>query len=149
MSAKNKSSFVITKMGILLLMFSMQAFAQTKQEVSGYVTSFGTPVVNAKVAVVGTDLMTATDSKGYYTIEVTPRQELQFSYVGLQSVTIIIEDVTKTLNVKMLPEVNDLDEVTVKEKVKKIEPFSDELGEDDKPIWMPTSMGPIFTQNGA
>ena len=134
---------------LMFLGISYSLFAQTKQEVSGYVSSFGKSVVNANVAVVGTDLITATDSKGYYAIEVTPRQELQFSYVGLQSVTIIIEDVTKTLNVKMLPEVNDLDEVTVKEKVKKIEPFSDELGEDDKPIWMPTSMGPIFTQNGA
>ncbi|UBZ10657.1 carboxypeptidase-like regulatory domain-containing protein [Leeuwenhoekiella palythoae] len=134
---------------LMFLGISYSLFAQTKQEVSGYVTSFGTPVVHAKVAVVGTDLITATDSKGYYTIEVTPRQELQFSYVGLQTVTIIIEDVTRTLNVKMLPEVNDLDEVTVKEKIKKIEPFSDELGEDGKPKWIPTSMGPILTQNGA
>ena len=147
-----KIEFAMRAFIVYFLMFlgiSYGLFAQTKQEVSGYVTSFGTPVVHAKVAVVGTDLMTATDSKGYYTIEVTPRQELQFSYVGLQTVTIIIEDVTKTLNVKMLPEVNDLDEVTVKEKVKKIEAFSDELGEDGKPIWMPTSMGPIFTQNGS
>ena len=140
-------SFVIYFLMFLGISYSL--FAQTKQEVSGYVSSFSTPLVNAKVAVLGTDLMTATDSKGYYTIEVAPRQELHFSYVGLQTVTIIIEDVTKTLNVKMLPEVNDLDEVTVKEKVKNIEPFSDELGEDGKPKWIPTSMGPILTQNGA
>ena len=147
-----KIEFVMRAFVVYFLMFlgiSYSLFAQTKQEVSGYVSSFGTPLVNAKVAVLGTDLMTATDSKGYYTIEVTPRQELQFSHVGLQTVTIITEDVTKTLNVKMLPEVNDLDEVTVKEKVKKIQPFSDELGEDGKPIWIPTSMGPILTQNGA
>ena len=145
MSAKNKRSFVITKMGIFLLMFSMQAFAQTKQEVSGYVTSFGTPVVNAKVAVVDTDLMTATDSKGYYTIEVTPRKELQFSYVGLQTVTIIIEDVTRTLNVKMLPEVNDLDEVTVTAKNKNQRDFEEEFGPYGKPRRMPTAMGYIST----
>ena len=141
------------KIGVIcfwtLISISSGLFAQNTQEVTGYVTSFGTPVINAKVAVLGTDLMTATDNKGYYTIEVIPRQELQFSYVGLETVTIIVEDVTRTLNVKMLPEVNDLDEVTVKEKIKKIEPFSDELGEDAKPKWIPTSMGPILTQNGA
>ncbi|MEC7781803.1 MAG: carboxypeptidase-like regulatory domain-containing protein [Bacteroidota bacterium] len=130
---------------LTLLSVSFGLFAQSTQEVTGYVTSLGTPVVSAKVTVVGTEVMTATDSRGYYTIDVAPRQELQFSYVGLETVTIIIEDVTRTLNVKMLPEVNDLDEVTVTTKNKNQSDFQEEFGPNGKPRKMPTAMGYIST----
>ncbi len=130
---------------LALLSVSSDLFAQNTQEVTGYVTSLGTPVVSAKVTVVGTEVMTATDSRGYYTIEVAPRQELQFSYVGLETVTIIVEDVTRTLNVKLLPEVNDLDEVTVTTKNKNQSDFQEEFGPNGKPRKMPTAMGYIST----
>jgi len=140
------------KIGVIcflaLLSVSSDLFAQNTQEVTGYVTSLGTPVVSAKVTVVGTEVMTATDSRGYYTIEVAPRQELEFSYVGLETVTIIVEDVTKTLNVKMLPKVNDLDEVTVTTKNKNQSDFQEELGPNGKPRKMPTAMG-YFSTGGS
>ncbi|RXG15669.1 carboxypeptidase-like protein [Leeuwenhoekiella aestuarii] len=142
---ENFTKFIVPLFLVLFLFVSNRLFSQSDREVKGYVTSLGNPLNNAQVAVKGTDNVIATDSKGFYTINVKPRQVLQFSYIGFETVEIIVEDVTSMLNVKLLPEVNDLEEVTVTGKSKVQKDFEEENGPNGRPRKMPTAMGYIST----
>ncbi|MCG2461276.1 carboxypeptidase-like regulatory domain-containing protein [Flavobacteriaceae bacterium F89] len=107
---------------VFLLLLSSTGFSQSAtQTITGRVTDLGQPLVNANVSVKGTDNGTNTDAKGNYTIKAKPRDVLVFSYVGMRTVEIIVEDVTSILNVKLAPEVEELDEVVVEKKKGRIQ----------------------------
>lgn len=96
---------------LTLSVFNM-AFSQTKL-VSGTVTDdTGAPVPGATVLVVGTTRGTSTDFDGKYTIEVSPTEQLSFSFVGLSTQTITVGNQT-TIDVTLLPSAEALAEVVV------------------------------------
>ncbi len=106
-------------LSIFLLLFTCTVFPQSStQTIKGRVTDLGQPLANANIKVKGTDSGTNTDAHGNFTIQAKPRDVLVFTYVGMQSVEIIVEDVTSMLNVQLSPKVQELDEVVV-EKTKK------------------------------
>mgnify|MGYP000377172528 CR=1 FL=1 len=114
----------------------------SSKTISGLVTSVDLPLINANIIVKNTDRGTKTNDKGFYTINATKGERLEFTYVGMKPVEIIIEDITKVLNIEMTPIVNNLKEVTVKGKrIRK-----DDLGPMNKPHTLTTSFGDINTE---
>lgn len=95
-----------------LFVFSL-ARGQVERTVSGKVSDGKAPMENVTVAILNTNTATATDKDGFYRLPIATGDELQFSYMGMKTMTIRVEDVTRILNPIMVPDVNELDEVVV------------------------------------
>ncbi|MCP4978279.1 MAG: hypothetical protein GY931_19195, partial [Maribacter sp.] len=105
---------------LLLLVCSFQGFSQDViNKISGVVSDMGYPLANVNISIKGTTDGIQTDANGKYEIEARPRDVLLFSYVGMHDVLIIVEDVTSTLNISMVPRIEELDEVIVAQRKKK------------------------------
>ncbi len=85
-------------------------------EISGYVSNTNVPLANVNVSVRNKEVRTITNENGYYEIKAMPKEVIQFSYSGMKSIEIVIEDITSTLNVSMVKELNELGQVTIKTK---------------------------------
>lgn len=92
--------------------FSQDSF----KRIQGLVTDGLDPIQNVNIVVKDTDKGVKTDASGRYDILVDEGQTLVYSYVGKQSVEIIVEDVTKFLNLTLYDNVEELEEVTVTKK---------------------------------
>lgn len=105
------------KLPILLsscLFFLLSLYVGFSQNtIFGTVTDGQNPIQGASVVVKGTSNGTSTDALGKYAISASPEDILVFSYVGMQTVEVIVEDVTKVLNVQLGTKVEELDEVVV------------------------------------
>ena len=78
---------------LLLSAFILSGWAQQGNTVKGQVKdSSGNPVIGATVVIKGTTVGTTTDLDGNYAIEVSPGQELEFSYVGMQASLVKVEN---------------------------------------------------------
>jgi len=105
---------------LFFLVCSFQGFSQDiANKISGVVSDMGYPLANVNISIKGTSDGIQTDKNGKYEIEARPRDVLVFSYVGMHDVVIIVEDVTSILNITMVPRVEELDEVIVKQQKKK------------------------------
>src|SRR6056297_132791 len=100
-------------MFVLCLSVFGLAHGQVERTVSGKVSDGNAPMENVAVTIVNTGAVTSTNAEGFYRIAVETDDELQFSYMGMKTMTIRVEDVTRILNPIMVPEVNILDEVVV------------------------------------
>jgi TonB-linked SusC/RagA family outer membrane protein len=72
----------------------------------------GEPIPGATVIVKGTTRGVITDMDGTFTIQATPENQLEISYLGYQMLTVPVGKQTY-INVALVPNVNELDEVTV------------------------------------
>ncbi|WP_343707102.1 SusC/RagA family TonB-linked outer membrane protein [Flavobacterium sp.] len=99
---------------IFMIVFTAQVSLAQVKSVKGVITdSDGMPLPGASVAVQGGQKGTTTDFDGLYTIEVQKGQSLVFTYVGLETQTIVVGDAS-TINVKMVQGAsNALNEVVV------------------------------------
>lgn len=107
---------------ILLLIFSSPILSQNaieKKTISGVVTLEGTALKNVNILVSGTNYGTVTDKNGYYEIEASTGNSLIYSYVGLKTIEIVIEDITETLNISMKQSKNELDTAFINVKKRK------------------------------
>ncbi|MDG3583233.1 SusC/RagA family TonB-linked outer membrane protein [Galbibacter pacificus] len=87
-------------------------FAQTK-EITGTVTEEGgVPLPGANVIVKGTTKATVTDFDGIYTIQASPGDILQISYIGYITKEINVGGQT-TIDASLVPDTQALDEVVV------------------------------------
>lgn len=87
---------------------------QPQRKVSGKVTDLnGQPLPGVSVLIKGTSNGAVTDLDGNYSIaKVSGKEVLVFSYIGYQSVQLVIGDQT-SLDVKLSPDLAKLDEVVV------------------------------------
>jgi TonB-linked SusC/RagA family outer membrane protein len=99
---------------IFMIVFTAQVSLAQVKNVKGVITDAeGMPLPGASVAVQGGQKGSSTDFDGLYTIEVQKGQTLVFSYVGLETQSIVVGDVA-TINVKMKQaSSNALNEVVV------------------------------------
>lgn len=104
-----KTSFVIS----VIFLFSILA-VNAQRTVKGKVSDGRNSVENVNVAVLEKDLATTTNADGAYEIQVETGDMVQFSYAGLKTVRIKIEDVTRILNPVLIPDITELEEVVVK-----------------------------------
>ncbi len=89
------------------------------RRITGQLTYLDAPLADANIIVEGSSRGTSTNQKGKFTIRARVGEILQFSYVGFKTVKIVVEDVTKQLNIEMLTLANALDEVVVTAKTTK------------------------------
>lgn len=100
----------------VLWFFSFVAIAnaqETKQLIRGTVSNGISPIEAVNITVAGTSIGATSDKNGKYEIKAEPADVLEFSYVGMDKVSVIVEDVTRILNIEMWPKVEELDEVVV------------------------------------
>ncbi|MGB5435201.1 MAG: carboxypeptidase-like regulatory domain-containing protein [Maribacter sp.] len=100
------------------LLFEVHAQMDVSQ-ISGVVTQNGYPVSSASITVKGSAEGIYTNEKGVYRISAKPGDVLVFQHLSLQTVEVLLEDVTKTLNIAMKPVEVQLEEVVVKKNIRK------------------------------
>ena len=94
-----------------LLFFN--TYAQEQRMLLGTVSDGKNPIENVKIQLEGKDMVVTSDTEGKYKIDVTTGDVISYSYTGLKTVKIKVEDVTRILNPILIPDVTELDEVTV------------------------------------
>jgi TonB-linked SusC/RagA family outer membrane protein len=72
----------------------------------------GEPIPGATITIKGTTRGVIADMDGTFTIQATPANQLEISYLGYQKFTVTVGEQTR-INVALTPNVNELDEVTV------------------------------------
>ena len=102
---------------IMLLFFAFFLNAQNMYSQDNTITGSvkdesGMPLPGASVLVKGTNNGTQTDFDGNFSIEVTKGESLSFSFIGMKTMTILIEDQT-VLNITMEDDSNALDEIVI------------------------------------
>nr|WP_321413025.1 carboxypeptidase-like regulatory domain-containing protein [uncultured Allomuricauda sp.] len=100
--------------GFCLLLINLTYGQKT---ITGRITDGKSPLSNVQVANLASGSKTTSDAEGQYKIMAEPREELQYTYMGMDTVTIIVEDVTRILNIVMQPRIEELNEVVVTEKI--------------------------------
>lgn len=97
-----------------LLLFPLYLFAQQQVTVKGKVIEAGTdePLPGVSVLVDKSTRGVITDLDGTFEIKVTPSEKLIFSFLGMQSQSVHVNNET-FFEIKMLPQTSELDEVTV------------------------------------
>lgn len=98
----------------LFLCFAFIGFSQSTRTVKGKVTDGKNPIENVNISILEKNKSTTTDANGKYEISAETNDILQFSYAGMKTIQIQIEDVTRILNPIMVPDITELDEVIVK-----------------------------------
>lgn len=110
---KNKTLLFVS---LLTIFISISGLAQSQETktIKGTVTYQDQLLANVHVVNNNSNASVKTDSEGNYKITAKVGEELSFSYVGLRTTTIIIEDITTILNIKMSDKVNQLETVVVR-----------------------------------
>ncbi len=99
------------------LLFATTSFGQ--KTIHGKITNLGNPLQDVHITNLSSGDNIGSDQNGMYEIMAKPKEELRFTYVGMDTISVIVEDVTKILNIQMKMRVEELDEVTVSKKVLK------------------------------
>lgn len=73
----------------------------------------GEPLMGVSVRIKGTTTGTMSDLDGKYSIQVSPGQELVFSYVGCAEYKVVVKEKMQTLNVTLKEDTHTLGEVVV------------------------------------
>lgn len=103
----------------LLLLPTLILAQEAPLLIEGIVTDGDDPLSKVSVQVQGTNQDIQTDAGGNYTIKAKPGDVLVFKHSGMETAEVITEDVTSTLNIKMVPRVKELEEVVINERRKK------------------------------
>ncbi|WP_339728738.1 hypothetical protein [Maribacter stanieri] len=90
-----------------------------QQQIQGRISTDGISLSDVNVSNLSSGVNTFTNKNGQYVIIAKPKDELKFTHIGMDTVLILIEDVTSILNLKMQPKVEELDEVVLIEKIGK------------------------------
>ena len=101
----------------MLMLNAQSMLSQEEKKITGNITYDAKVLPNVHVINATSKVFTKSDDKGDYEIPAKVGDEISFSYVGLKTMTIIVEDITSTLNIKMTDEQNVLDDVVIKAKV--------------------------------
>ncbi|MCK9331132.1 MAG: TonB-dependent receptor plug domain-containing protein, partial [Candidatus Cloacimonetes bacterium] len=95
-----------------LMMFLVYALWAQPHEVSGTVSDSRGPLIGVSVKVVGTNTVSVTDRNGEFRITAGPGDQLEFSYIGYQ--TLVVElDQRRILDIQMEEDSLVLEEVVV------------------------------------
>lgn len=103
------SLFVIT-----LCLATSGLLAQESRTISGTITDGREPLENVRIEIGQSEAATFTTAEGKYEILAEPGDLIEFSYTGMKTYKVRVEDVTRHLNMVMIPDVEELEEVTVK-----------------------------------
>ena len=100
---------------IFLFFFLSNSYCQTtSRTIKGVISDGDFPISNAYIRIKGTELVAISGSNGVYEITASEGDILVYSHVGMEPVEVLVQDITQTLNIELLPAVNELDEVVLK-----------------------------------
>ncbi len=97
---------------LLCILWAALGYAQEKQ-IKGFINDGKNPLADVEVKIKNETSGTFTDVDGTYKIFANEGDVLVFSYTGMGTQEIMVEDVTKVLNISMFPDVKELAEVVV------------------------------------
>lgn len=104
---------------ILVLVLSTTLLQSQSKLIKGKLSHMETPLVNAVISIENSDAKVKSGLDGSYTITAKIGEVIEYSYPGLATVEIIVEDVTAILNVGLNQMLTELDEVVVKSSNRK------------------------------
>ncbi len=110
-----KTKFLVL-ISTFFLLASFQGIAQEKKEITGIIRFQEKPVADVNITIEGTNIGTKTDAKGFYALKAKVGDVLNFSHVGFDNVSIILEDITSELNLNLDDKINQLRETIVTAK---------------------------------
>ena len=109
----------------LIVVFILHFFCSFSQNndkstrlISGYLTFNNKPLASVNIKIKNSETGVVTNKAGYYSIKASKGDIIRFSYLGMEPVEVVVEDVTNMLNIEMFEAFNDLDEVVVQSKKK-------------------------------
>jgi hypothetical protein len=99
---------------LVALIFFINTYAQENlKTVKGKISYLDMPVVNANVMVSSSEAIFKSTVDGSYEVQAYQGDIITFSYPSLREMEIVVEDVTRILNITMSANINELDEVIV------------------------------------
>ncbi|MEO0573260.1 MAG: carboxypeptidase-like regulatory domain-containing protein, partial [Bacteroidota bacterium] len=99
---------------LLTLLSSTAFFAQeTIKTITGKISDGRNTLENVAIVVEGTSKQTFSDGEGRYSINANVGDRISYASQGLKTVRIKVEDVTRILNIIMIPDITELEEVEV------------------------------------
>ena len=103
------------KLLLFFCLIPLMSFAQQVDSkiIKGIVKDNSAPMANVAITTSATQNAVYTDNEGKYSIKAVSGETLTFSYTGMEPVEIMVEDVTRILNITMYPKIEQLEEVTV------------------------------------
>ena len=137
---------LVTKCTLVLLVLfsSVVGTAQNEKSklrtISGTITAQDLPLANVNIQIEGSQRGTKSNAQGNYQLQARTGEVFIFSYVGYKKLTLIIEDVTETLNIKMVEQTNELGTAVVKAR-KKQNLISNIIEEDVLNVDLPSPRG--------
>ncbi|MFZ9003785.1 MAG: carboxypeptidase-like regulatory domain-containing protein [Robiginitalea sp.] len=102
--------FFILSVGLLMI---SGLHAQEIRTIKGSVSDGQNPMKDVRIQVQGREIQTFTNAGGKYEIQAAAGDFLKYSYTGMKDYIVRVEDVTRFLNLIMIPDVEELSEVTV------------------------------------
>ena len=103
---------------VFFLILVSPLFAQIKTEnsqyISGKITYSNVALPKVNITINNNEQGVETNIKGEYSIKAKPGDVIKYSYIGFETINILIEDITSVLNIKMIIKASELDEVVVK-----------------------------------
>jgi hypothetical protein len=116
---------------IITLIFSTASWSQEKT-ISGVVSYLETPISDVNIIIEGTTKGVKTNTDGSYVIQAKLGAIINYTHVGFNSVSIVIEDITSTLNVNLSPKANELETTVIKarKKVNSVAEFEKKMDVD-------------------
>jgi len=99
---------------LLLALMGTIGYAQDRSKtISGTVNDGHAALSNVTVTVEDSGEETTTDAKGRYMVSAEPGDVIRYGYQGMKPVRILVEDVTRYLNISLAPDVRELEEVVI------------------------------------
>ena len=133
---------------LILLVFSVSLLNAQSNVIKGVVSQMDSPLANVQVSIIDTDISRKTDANGFYQLNAEPRNVISYTYPGLNNVQILVEDVTRILNIEMRQKIELLDEVIVKGSNRKSQnELQEEYGYN--PNLLKTAFGIIDSETSA
>jgi len=109
-----KKYFLVLSLVWVATSLSAQEKAQELHEISGKVSYLNTPLPRVSILIKNSGKGIETDLRGRYSIQAKAGDIIQYSYVGFETISIIIEDITSILNIEMIIKTSELDEAIIK-----------------------------------
>ncbi len=102
---------------IVFVFMSQIIFSQVKEvTITGIITDGLQPLSDVNILIEGGTVGTKTNKYGKYSLNASEGDIIVFTHMGHESVEIITEDIDRTLNIVMNPDIEQLDNVTVIQK---------------------------------
>lgn len=101
---------------LIAVVSTVSLIGQEVRKISGTVSDGNTALSNVQINVMNTDVSTFSDTEGKYRIEAKIGDVITYKYMGMKTISIRVEDVTRILNITLYPDFEQLDEVVVKQQ---------------------------------